>query len=80
MFWRDGELIIPYLCKLVTRHNVLEGYLSQCELLETYQLTPAAFEQKLLDLHLDVEEFVILLPEEYAGESMHPEAIEPQSS
>jgi hypothetical protein len=64
---RDRELIIPYLCKLVARRQVLEGYQAQCELLETYQLTPAAFEQKLRDLDIQGDEFVILLSEEYSS-------------
>jgi hypothetical protein len=64
---RDRELIIPYLCKLVARRQVLEGYQAQCELLETYQLTPAAFEQKLRDLDIQGDEFVILLAEEYSS-------------
>jgi hypothetical protein len=46
---------------------VLEGYQAQCELLETYQLTPAAFEQKLLNLDIQKDEFVILLSEEYSS-------------
>ncbi len=45
---------------------MLEGYQAQCELLETYQLTPA-FEQKLLNLDIQKDEFVILLSEEYSS-------------
>lgn len=47
---KEKSLIIPTLQKLVARNNVFEGYLSQYEMLESQQMTPLIFEQKMAEL------------------------------
>lgn len=58
----EQTMIIPTLQKLLARKNVFEGYVSQYELLEQYQLTPSEFEQKCAELPEDavVDDFYIL--------------------
>lgn len=46
----EQTVIIPTLQKLLARNSVFEGYVSQYELLEKYELTPSEFDQKLAQL------------------------------
>jgi len=63
---REKETVIPSFQKLVARNNVLEGYVTQYELLEAHNLTPAEFESKvaLLAPTATVDGYVILMPAE----------------
>jgi len=57
-------LVIPYFRKLVARNNVLDGFVTQYEMLEKYNLRPSDFENQiaLLDLSSVNNGFFILKP------------------
>jgi hypothetical protein len=63
---REKETVIPSFQKLVARNNVLEGYVTQYELLEAHNVTPAEFESKvaLLAPTATVDGYIILMPTE----------------
>jgi len=60
----EKEKVIPSFQKLVTRNNVLEGYVAQYELLKAHQVTPSEFEKEvaLLAPEAAVDGYIILQP------------------
>lgn len=67
---KEQEVIIPTLRKLVARNQVFDGYLSQYQALETYNMKPSEFEQKKAELPASsaVNGYFILEPEKKAKE------------
>ncbi len=62
---RQRTRVIPSLQKLVARNNVLEGYKTQYQLLETHNITPSDFESQVAALaESAVDGFLILRPSE----------------
>jgi hypothetical protein len=62
---QEKATIIPSFQKLVARNNVLEGYVTQYELLEVHNVTPAEFESKVALLApTAVDGYIILQPAE----------------
>lgn len=61
---REKDVIVPSFQKLVARNKVLEGYISQYELLEEHNVTPSEFEGKmaLLAPEAAVDGYIILEP------------------
>jgi hypothetical protein len=61
----DIKEIIPALHKLVSRNNVMEGYLSQYEVMRAQKLKPSAIQQRLESVSDSdkVDGYVILEPE-----------------
>ena len=67
-FRHERDVTIPLLQKLVTRNAVLEGYVSQYELLAQHEMTPTQFKQNVKELSEEdaVEGYYILYPENEA--------------
>ncbi|MFB2936846.1 hypothetical protein ACE1B6_16475 [Aerosakkonemataceae cyanobacterium BLCC-F154] len=63
---KEQKMVIPAMRKLIARSTVLEGYMAQYEVLETQQMMPSEFEQKIKELPESsaVDGYLILEPEE----------------
>lgn len=63
---KEQKMVIPAMRKLIARSTVLEGYMTQYEILETQQMMPSEFEQKIKELPESsaVDGYLILEPEE----------------
>ena len=61
---KEKDVIIPTLQKVVSRHNIFEGYVAQYEMLANYEMTPSALEQHIAELPPEsaVEGHYILKP------------------
>ncbi len=64
----DKKVVIPTLHQLFARHHVLEGYVSQYELLEQQRMTPSELEGHIASLSEQntVDGYVMLAPEQAA--------------
>ena len=62
----QNEKVIPSLQKLVSRNNVLNGFVAQYELLERHNITPSEFDRKLASIPStsEVNGYIILQPAE----------------
>lgn len=62
----QNEKVIPSLQKLVSRNNVLNGFVAQYELLERHNITPSEFDRKLASIPstAEVNGYIILQPAE----------------
>jgi hypothetical protein len=67
----EHGIVVPALVKLVARNQVLEGYISQYDLLAEHGMTPSMVEQELraLPAQTDPEGMVILVTPEAAERS-----------
>jgi hypothetical protein len=63
---KETEIVIPSFQKLVARNNVLDGYVTQYELLEKHNITPNEFESRvaLLAPTAAVDGYIIFQPME----------------
>ncbi|HMQ52151.1 MAG TPA: hypothetical protein PKD98_08665, partial [Anaerolineae bacterium] len=62
---REKERVIPSFQRLVARHNVLEGYQTQYELLDAHNMRPSEFEKETTMLIAEaVDGYLILQPEQ----------------
>jgi hypothetical protein len=62
----QNEKVIPSFQKLVSRNNVLNGFVAQYELLEKHNVTPSEFDRKLASIPstAEVNGYIILQPAE----------------
>jgi len=63
---KEQKMVIPAMRKLIARSTVFEGYMAQYEVLETQQMMPSEFEQKIKELPESsaVDGYLILEPEQ----------------
>jgi tetratricopeptide (TPR) repeat protein len=61
---KQKEKVIPSLQKLVSRNNILNGFVAQYELLEKHNVTPTEFDRKLASIPstAEVNGYIILQP------------------
>lgn len=58
----ERDIVIPALHKLTTRNNVLDGYISQMDMLHTHKVTPSEFEKRISSISKEesLDGFILL--------------------
>jgi hypothetical protein len=62
---KEQKILIPALRKLISRSNILDGYVAQYEFLDRQKIKPSEFEQKLANIPKSslVDGYIILEPQ-----------------